>query len=160
MSGVESGGSLETMRLRRRVLELVCSSAWLEVCLEVLRQAGESSGARSGKILDRAAVYPPGGRRRTCMVHCRSCGKRWYPPNYVAMERCLDCLAGDGVAITDERTHVSSTSSPTAVALREMEMRRVRLIEMRLPAEDEATLRRQIAEYRPSEIEKTQIAAR
>ena len=160
MSGVESRSLLETMRLRRRVLELVCSSAWLEVCLEVIGAAGESSGGRPGKILDRAAVYPPGGRRRTGMVHCRSCGKRWYPPNYVAMERCLDCVAGDGVPVTDERTHLSSTSSPTAIALREMEMRKVRLIEMRLPADDEATLRRQIADFRTAKNGETSAASR
>jgi hypothetical protein len=146
--------SVELLRMRRRVRELVCSEQWLEACWASLVAAGVSATLKPSGYLDRTGVYPPGGRRGTRMVHCHACGKRWYPPHYVQVDLCLDCAAGQNVPITDEQTHVSSTSSPTAIALRQMEMYHVRLIEPRLAAEDEATLRRQIAEHQAAKSKK------
>jgi hypothetical protein len=151
--------SIEQMRMRRKVREVVCSEPWMEVCWAELVQGGDGVAKRPTVFLDRHGIYPPGGRRETRMVHCSACGKRWYPPNYVQGDLCLDCAAGIGVPFTDEQTHVTSTSSPTAIALRQMEHYHVRLIESRLEAEDEATLRRQIDSYHARK-QKSALAAR
>jgi hypothetical protein len=115
---------------------------------------GADGRARSTKrpdnALDVAGIYPPGGRRRTAMKRCIACGSRWYPPQYVRTRSglCEDCVAArqlpDGPP-TDERTHVPSTQSPTAVALRQLGYYRIHLIELPLAAEDESSLRREIA---------------
>src|ERR1700722_1238224 len=125
----KSRSSAESLRARRRVLELVCSEPWLETCWASLLESGISAVRKPAGYLDRTGIYPPGGQQHTCMVHCSNCGKRWYPPHYVQRDLCLDCAAGQNAPITDEHTHVSSTSSPTAIALRQMEMYHVRLIE-------------------------------
>ena len=138
--------SLADRQLRERIGELVCSEPWLEVCSAELIDS-DPGRRRPAKRLDRKGIYPPGGRHLTKMVHCSACGKRWYPPNYVGQDLCLDCAAGQDVPLTDERTHVTSTSSPTAIAFRQMELYHIRLIEPQLAAEDEASLRKQIAEY-------------
>ena len=63
---------------------------------------------------------------------------------------CDDCqIAKQEVRgpLTDHATHVSSTESPTALALQAMQERGVRLIQRRLVEDDEAALKRQIARY-------------
>ena len=139
---------LEMDRLRRQVARVVCSAPWFARCW------GEVAGRRlrgGAAALDRGGVYPPGGRRRTRMRQCERCGVMWYPPQYVRAEgaetRCEDCAAGEGVALTDERTHVTSSSSATVMALPLLAFFRVRLVEPELPAEDERSLRREIAEF-------------
>jgi hypothetical protein len=143
---------IDIHRLQQFLRRLVCSAPWFDRCWSAF--SGDDRRARPAKrpddALDRAAIYPPGGRRRTAMRRCIACGSRWYPPQYVRARSglCEDCVAArqlpDGPP-TDERTHVPSTQSPTAVAMRQLGYYRIRLVEPRLPAEDEASLRREIA---------------
>jgi hypothetical protein len=149
---------IDTHRLQQLLRRLVCSAPWFDRCWSAFNN-GDDRRARPTKrpddALDRAAIYPPGGRRRTAMKRCIACGSRWYPPQYVRTRSglCEDCVAArqlpDGPP-TDERTHVPSTQSPTAVAMRQLGYYRIRLIELPLAAEDEASLRREIAASRAS----------
>ena len=142
--------SIDVFELRSRIAGLVCSDPWLEVCWEAVCFGGTAAGERPEAYLERNAIYPPGGRRKRGMRRCVECGGRWCPPYYVAEEGavCVDCSVGHGLVVTDEKTHVSSTSSPTAVALERMESLRIRLVESRLAAEDEASLMGEIADYK------------
>jgi hypothetical protein len=144
---------IDVFRVRQRIGALVCSQPWLDVCWDAVCCGGATAGERPEGFLDHHTVYPPGGRRRTRMRRCRRCGGRWFPPQYVAGEAevCMDCMAGDDVPETDEKNHVSTTSSPTAVALQRLEQMKIRLIEMYVPSADEASLRREIEEFQRAE---------
>ena len=140
--------ALETARLRRLIWRMVCSASWFDRCW-ALQAAGRLRDLRRpDHALDRAAVYPPGGTHRTLMRRCLFCKGRWQPPYYLNQRGvCDDCAAAIGLPVTDERTHVRSTESPSARALQQLEHLRVRLIEPPLAAEDEASLRREIAAH-------------
>ena len=144
---------LEIFRLRRKLWQLVCSADWFDRCRAEFEAGRLKERKRPDRALDRAEIYPPGGaprrgQHRSLMRHCSHCGQRWIPPQYLrGSGMCEDCVAAINVPVTDEKTHVSSTQSPTAETLRLLEHYQIRLVEPRLPAEDEATLRRQIADY-------------
>jgi hypothetical protein len=141
---------IDLLCLREQVAAIVCSSSWLEVCWEAVCCGGDAAVRAPEAFLLRHAIYPPGGAsRRRGMRRCKSCGGRWYPPQYVGGSAgiCADCLVGRDVPLTDEGSHVSTTSSPTAAAMQRMDQMRVRLIEARLPSEGEGALRREIAAF-------------
>jgi hypothetical protein len=159
---------LELLRLRRQVLRLVCSAPWFDRCWAVLIARRLKPIGRPDLALDYAGLYPPGGAPRpgrphpTLMRRCKSCGCRWYPPQYVRQcGLCDDCAAADGAAFTDERTHRSSTHSPSAVAFRQLASGRVHLVEPPLPAEDERSLRQEIARHlRQNPAHRSSIASK
>lgn len=146
---------LESLRARGQIGQLVCSGAWFDFCF-VQVAGGGVAAARAAKDLARLGLYPPGGparagEHRTLMRRCRRCGGRWYPPQSVSRDAvCEDCqLEAQEIRgpLTDHRTHVSSTESPTAVALMAMQQRGIRLVQRRLVDDDEAALKQQIARY-------------
>jgi hypothetical protein len=143
---------LDLLRLRRQVLRVVCSAPWFDRCLAVLMARRLKPRNRPDLALDIAGVYPPGGAPRssrprpTLMRRCKSCGCRWYPPQYVRQcGLCDDCAAALDAPFTDERTHRTSTESPSAVAFQQLGSSRAHLVELRLAVEDEPSLRREIA---------------
>ena len=144
---------LEVSRLRWKIGQLVCSAGWFERCWGEFDSGRVKDRKKPDHALDRAEIYPPGGsprrgQHRTLMRRCSHCDRRWMPPQYVrGSGMCEDCAAGMDVPVTDEKTHVYSPESPTAETLRLLGQYQIRLIEPRLPAEDETTLRRQIADY-------------
>jgi hypothetical protein len=141
---------IEPARMRRQVGRLVCSSAWLERCLTYLTEAPVKL-KRVDHVLARSEIYPPGGAGRggTRMKRCAGCGVRWYPPQYVkGCGLCEDCVAAMEAPIASAgRSDDRALSSPTGEAMRQLERLQVRLVECRLAAEDEHSLRRMIAEY-------------
>ena len=126
---------------------------WFDRCWTEYTDHRLKDRKRVDYALDRSDVYPPGGsprigEHRTLMRRCQLCADRWYPPQYLRGHGvCEECAAAMDVPLTDERTHVPSSSSPTANALRHLEHYRIRLVEPRLPAEDDASLRQEIARY-------------
>lgn len=140
-------------RVRREIRRLTCSAPWAERCWVELA-ANSRLPKRVDQVLDKAELYPPGGaprrgRRGTLMRRCADCGVTWYPPQYIRRGRlCDDCAAAVGQPVTDEKTHVSSTSSPTAIALRDLAYFNLRLTEPRLPAEDNRSLRAVVANFK------------
>ena len=148
-----SPSPLVISRLQRQIHRLVCSAPWFDRCWAEVAAGRLKARKRLDAALDHALLYPPGGasrpeRHRTLMRRCGGCGARWYPPQYVrGCGICEDCAAALDAPRTDERTHLPSTESPTAEALRQLAHYQVRLVEPRLPAEDEASLRREIAAY-------------
>ncbi len=144
---------LDLARTTRKILNIVCSGAWFDRCRAEFESGRLKDRKRPDHALDRATIYPPGGsprpgEHRSLMRRCVQCSHRWYPPQYLRSGgMCEDCIAALCVPLTDEKTHVRSTESPTAVTFRLLEHYQIRLIEPRLPAEDEATLKRQIAAH-------------
>jgi hypothetical protein len=142
---------IDLLAVRQQVAAIVCSSSWLEVCWDAVCCGGDAAVRDPEWFLRRHTVYPPGGvSRRRGMRRCTSCG-RWCPRPYLATEErvCQDCVATLGIEVeTDERTHVSTTSSPSAIAIRRMEALRVQLVAARLAPEGEAALVREIATFR------------
>ncbi len=147
---------LALTRLTRDLRRVVCSAPWLDVCLAAIESGRIRPNQRIAASLDKARLYPPGGcprphTHRTLMRHCHHCGHKWYPPHYLHHKNgprfCEDCIAAAAVPYTDERTHTSTTASPSAAAIHELGLRRQRLIELRLPADDMASLRREIAAF-------------
>ena len=145
--------SPDLARTRRKIMNIVCSGAWFDHCMAEFDAGRLKDRKRPDHALDRAKIYPPGGspRRgghRTLMRRCGQCKHRWFPPYYLRnCGVCEDCIAALQAPLTDEKTHVPSTESPSAVTFRLLEHYQIRLSEPRLPAEDEATLKRQIADY-------------
>ena len=158
-SPVTAPDAAAVSRVQRKIRKLVCSAPWFEVCWAEYRGGRLKDQKRADHALDRAKIYPPGGAPRrkaagqprpTLMRRCAACTGRWYPPQYIkGCGLCEECAAAVGVPVTDERTHVPSTHSPTAEALRRMEHYQTRIVESRLAAEDEASLRREIVEHTP-----------
>jgi hypothetical protein len=153
MAAVRAASALtpiETARFRRQLWGLVCSSPWLDRCWGYLVDAPRA-GKRVDHMLSRAAIYPPGGAGpgRTRIKRCMGCGVRWYPPQYVrGCGLCEECVAAMQVPNEPPSGNGDGAlSSPTGEAMRQLERLQVRLVERRLPAEDDASLRRQIAEY-------------
>ena len=144
---------LDQARLRQKLRRLVCSAAWFDRCWAEFDAGRLKDRKRPDHALDRAEIYPPGGSprpglHRTLMRRCAECGNRWVPPQYLRNGMiCEDCVAARSAPVTDEKTHVRSTESPTAETLRVLEHYQIRLVEPRLPTEDEATLKRQIAAF-------------
>ena len=144
---------LEMARLRHKLCRLVCSAPWFDRCWAEFDANRLKDRKRVDHALDRAEIYPPGGtpRRgvhRTLMRRCKLCTHRWHPPQYVrSCGICEDCIAARQAPLTDEKTHVRSTESPTSETLRLLEHYQIRLVETRLPAEDEASLKNQIAAF-------------
>ena len=147
--------ALEALRARGQIGEVVCSGPWFDFCFTHVAD-GAVAPARAAKDLARLELYPPGGtardgEHRTLMRRCASCGQRWYPPQYVSPHAvCEDCQIEKQEVrgpLTDHRTHISSTESPTAIALMAMQQRGVRLVQRRLLEDDEGALKRQIARY-------------
>jgi hypothetical protein len=144
---------IEPARAHRQLRRLVCSAPWFDRCWAEVAGGRLKDRKRLDHALDRAAIYPPGGspragQHRTLMRRCRQCGGRWHPPQYLrGCGLCEDCVAAIDAPLTDERNHVSTTASPTAEVLRQLAHHQVRLAEPRLPAEDEAALKREIAAY-------------
>ena len=145
--------AIDLLRIQRRLWKLVCSAHWFELCRAEFVAGRLKERRRPENALDRAGLYPPGGRPRagrrgTLMRRCITCYSRWQPPYYVGSGgMCEDCSAAIGVPLTDERTHVSTTSSPSAEVFAQLQHYQVRLIETRLLEEDEASLRREIAAH-------------
>jgi hypothetical protein len=144
--------ALQVARLQQQVRRLVCSAPWFDRCWSAFVAGDLRNTNRADHALDRNQLYPPGGVRGTAMRRCVSCGSRWYPPQYVraACGLCDDCAAALQLSgpETDERTHVPSTESPSAVAFRQIGYFRVHLVQQRLAAEDESSLRREIRDFR------------
>ena len=145
---------LDLLRLRRQVLRVVCSAPWFDRCWAQLIARRRKPQSRPDLALDHAGLYPPGGVPRprrphpTLMRRCKSCGSRWYPPQYVRQcGLCDDCAAALDAPFTDEHTHRTTTESPSAVAFQQLGYSRVHLVEMQLAAEDERSLRREIARH-------------
>lgn len=144
---------IEIIRIQRQIRRLVCSASWFELCWRALQEGKLPAAGRVAVALERIALYPPGGthrpgKRRTLMRRCKQCEKRWYPPQYIrGRGLCEDCIAGLDAPRTNEVTHVFSTVSPTAEAIRRLEVCKIHLAQPRLPAEDEASLRREIETY-------------
>lgn len=148
---------LALLKMQRAVRRVVCSSPWFDACWHALIAGRLRATQRVDVALDKAAIFPPGGTRSrhpTAMRRCRACGSTWYPPQYVVTSSrlCLDCLAARSAPYTDERTHVPSTSSPSAAAIQAIAHRKQRLIELPLAAEDEASLRREIAQGKSASL--------
>jgi hypothetical protein len=147
---------IDVLRLKQLLRRLVCSAPWFDRCWSEFTDGRvRRSTKRPDVALDQARIYPPGGRRRTAMKRCIACGSRWYPPQYLrACNRlCEDCAIAATLPpgpATSERTHIPSTQSPTAQAMRQLGYYRIRLVELPLAAEDEASLRREIAAARAS----------
>lgn len=139
--------------MNRELDALVCSGPWREVCEAVL--ACRPEGTRAEATLNHEGIYPPGGSGRTLMRRCGSCC-RWSPPYSFVGERCHDCAVAEGEPLTDETSHRSSTSSPTAMVMAALERHRVRLVEPRLPAADEESLKKMIKRFlRVQKLQKT-----
>ena len=130
--------------MRNELDGLVCSGPWREVCEAVL--VDRPLGIRVEPALNREQIYPPGGSGKTLMRRCKTCG-RWSPPYSFVGRQCHDCAVAEGEPLTDERSHRSSTSSPTAMVMASLERHRVRLIEPRLPAADEKSLQKMIDRF-------------
>ena len=141
---------IQIHRLQQLLRRLVCSAPWFDRCWSELADSRAKCLKRPENALDYSGTYPPGGRRRTAMRQCAQCRSRWYPPQYVRRcnglcEDCAIALSLPPGSPTDHRSHVPSTQSATAKASHDLGYYRIRLIEARLPAEDEASLRREIA---------------
>lgn len=137
----------------------VCSAAWFDHCWNEIHLRQIVLRRYLQHQLDRLGIYPPGGSRpippadRTAMRRCTGCPGRWYPKHYIRPDgRCEDCHAAMDLppeqAATDHRTHRSTTSSPTAIALHRLRYTAARVIELPLATENDALLRAQIDEYR------------
>jgi hypothetical protein len=140
---------MESKSGEREVADVVCSQPWEEVCHAALAGLEGPPAKRPAATVDYLGVYPPGGSERTAMRQCRVCG-RWTPPRSARRGICDDCAARAAVEYTDETTHRSTTSSPTAMALVMLERYHVRLRQLRLPAEDETSLRQLIERHNAS----------
>lgn len=79
-------------------------------------------------------AFPPGGPA-TRMVRCPKCGV-FTPPNTMEHGACLD-----------HARHQGWTPSPSAVAIRRLQMLNLRIESTELPPEDIASLRREIDEF-------------
>jgi hypothetical protein len=140
----------------REIRRIVCSAPWFDACRAALASGRVRATKQVAVCLDRGGLFPPGsskvasrGRPGTLMRRCANCGSRWYPPQYISSTSgvCQDCAAAADVPYSDERTHVSSTHSPSAAAIHALALRRERLVELRLEADDEASLRAEIAAH-------------
>ena len=118
--------SLQLTRLRRQLRQAACSEPWVDVQIR--------SGPGGGRFHDSAA-FPPGGRRRTAMRWCRSCGRYTPAPCVSLIERhaaitrrvhvatlqCDDCrIADDAVAhreLYDACPHLRPAGSSSVVGM-------------------------------------------
>ena len=150
-------------RYQTQIRRTVCSAAWFDECWAAVCKGRVSLKRALRQEIDRIGLYPPGGsgndssecatpsRRPTLMRRCHACDA-WYPPQYLRGDtRCEDCHAASEIprelAQTDHRTHRTTTSSPTAMALRQLEHYGLRLIQRRLIKANPGTLTRQVKRY-------------
>ena len=144
---------IQIARMQAGLWRLVCSASWFDRCWNALGKGRLQVVKRVDDALSQSGVYPPGGRRkrgehRTLMARCKSCKTRWMPPQYVrGCGLCEDCVAGMEAVPEHGSWEEVPAESSMARTLRELEHYQVRLVEPSLPAEDTASLRREIDAY-------------
>ena len=145
--------ALQLARMKAQLQRLVCSAPWFDHCWNALGAGRSSAIKRVDDALSRKLLYPPGGRRcpgvhRTLMRRCKGCKIRWLPPQYVrGCGLCEDCVADLQAPPSAPHVPGGATESAMAETLRQLAHYQVRLVEPSLPAEDEASLRREIDAY-------------
>lgn len=123
----------QEQRLKDRLRPQVCSEPWLEAQFKSADDVDETGQPILYRFHD-PHVFPPGGPK-TAMVRCSRCGV-FVPPNALEDGVCLDHAAHEGWG-----------PSPSAVAIRGLQMFNLRMADAELPPEDTASLRAEIAAF-------------
>lgn len=149
-------------RLHNAIGAVVCSETWHADCYAAVVNGHVEHKAQQARELNRVGLYPPGGDD-SLMLRCDDCGQR-HPPQSVSREFdgatgqllqqvCGPCNEGRRLKpsrhVGDlETAYPPENNSATRDALDEMH-RRGAVIEtqIKLAAEDEASLRRMIERY-------------
>lgn len=119
-------------RMKQALRRTTCSEPWVEAQFKSREGVDRDGRAVLYRYHDGHA-YPPGGAN-TKMVRCPACGV-FTPPNAMEHDRCLD-----------HADHGGWGQSPSALAIRELQMRNLRLELEELAPEDLPSLRREIEE--------------
>ena len=123
----------QEQRFKDELRPTVCSEPWLEAQFKSADDTDEAGQAILYRYHD-PRVFPPGGAK-TAMVRCPLCGV-FVPPNTLEHDACLDHARHEGWG-----------PSPSAVAIRGLQMFNLRLEGPELPPEDVPSLRKEIEQY-------------
>ena len=124
---------LAEARLRDALRRQSPSEPWVEAQFVQILETDEQ-GLPVVRRKHDTTIFPPGGPR-TAMVRCKACGI-FTPPTAMEDSLCLD--HGD---------HEHWGPSPSAVAIRGLQYRNLRLPETDLPPDSTAALQREIEEH-------------
>lgn len=123
----------QEQRLKDQLRPSVCSEPWLEAQFKSANDTDETGLPILYRYRD-PHVFPPGGSN-TGMLRCPLCGVL-VPPNTFEHDACLDHARHDGWG-----------ASPSAVAIRGLQMFNLRMEDLELAPEDTASLRKEIEQY-------------
>ena len=123
----------QEQRLKDELRPSVCSEPWLEAQFKSADDTDETGQPILYRYHD-PHVYPPGGAK-SAMVRCPLCGV-FVPPNTLEHGACLDHARHEGWG-----------PSPSAVAIRGLQMFNLRMEDPELPPEDVEALRAEIQAF-------------
>ena len=124
----------QEQRLKDQLRPSICSEPWLEAQFKSADDTDETGTPILYRYHD-PHVFPPGGAK-SAMVRCPECGVL-VPPNTLEQGACLDHARHDGWG-----------PSPSAVAIRALQMFNLRMEDPELPPEDVEALRAEIEAFR------------
>jgi hypothetical protein len=123
----------QEQRLKEQLRPSICSEPWLEAQFKSADDTDETGTPILYRYHD-PHVFPPGGAK-TAMARCPECGVL-VPPNTLEHGACLDHARHDGWG-----------PSPSAVAIRALQMFNLRIEDSELAPEDLPSLRKEIEDY-------------
>ncbi|HWE96312.1 MAG TPA: hypothetical protein VG269_20280 [Tepidisphaeraceae bacterium] len=124
---------LQESRLRERLRREVPSEPWLEAQFSSFTET-DGRGGQSIRRVHNPLAFPP-GREQTAMVRCPLCGV-FTPP-----------IAFEAGACLDHAEHESWGPSPSALAIRGLQFRNLRMGDAPLLPETTAALRSEILHF-------------
>jgi hypothetical protein len=124
---------LQESRLRERLRREVPSEPWLEAQFSSFTET-DGRGRQSVRRVHNPSAFPPGGQQ-TGMVRCPLCGV-FTPP-----------IAFEAGACLDHAEHESWGASPSALAIRGLQFRNLRMADEPLLPETTAALRSEILHF-------------
>jgi hypothetical protein len=123
----------QEQRLKDELRPEVCSEPWLEAQFKCADDTDETGQAILYRYHD-PHVFPPGGAKTT-MLRCPLCGV-FVPPNTLEHGACLDHARHEGWG-----------PSPSAAAIRGLQLFNLRMEDPELPPEDVEALRAEIEAF-------------